>query len=326
MSTFFRALEQAEQDRIQGHAARRTEGAGPTGAAPVEAPPDRVTAEAPFIAREEAAPPSTLLDAEPEVAAEPMMPGERIDGHLVSLLDPTSFEAEQYRTLRFVVEQWRRTASHAVFAVSSPAVGDGKTTTAINLAGALAQAPESRVLLIDADLRRASVAERLGLREGGRRGLVQAIRDPRLTLEDVVQPVALSNLTILLAGGRPAAPYEVLKSPRLGELIEQARARYDYVVLDTPPVVSVPDCRVIGKWVDGFLVVVTAHQTPRKLLAEALNVLEPSKVLGLIFNGEYRSLASYGAVYGVSTDGERRPWSAWAGRAAAGAGGRRPSA
>src|SRR5206468_2700492 len=82
------------------------------------------------------------------------------------------------------------------------------------------------------------------------------------------------------AGQPPAAPYEVLESPRFGELISEARQKYDYVLLDTPPIVSVPDCRVIGKWVDGFLIVVAAHQTRRKLLEEALNLMEPAKVIG----------------------------------------------
>jgi Mrp family chromosome partitioning ATPase len=114
----------------------------------------------------------------------------------------------------------------------------------------------------------------------------------------VVRRLSPYNLSLLPAGEPPPAPYEVLESPRLGELLEQARERYDYVVLDTPPIVSVPDCRVIGRWVDGFLVVVAAHRTPRKLLEEALNLMEPSRVIGLVLGHDDRSLSGYGS-YGA---------------------------
>jgi capsular exopolysaccharide synthesis family protein len=211
----------------------------------------------------------------------------------VSLLAPASFEAEQYRALRHVIEQRHKVTDLSIVAVSSPGAGDGKTTTAINLAGTLAQAPDARVLLVDADLRRAALADRLGLAETGALGLVDAILDPRLSLSAVVQERPHLNLCVVAAGRIPAAPYEVLKSPRLGQLLAEARQQFDYVVLDTPPLVAVPDCQVIGKLVDGFLIVVTAHRTGRKLLEEALKTTEPAKVVGLVFNGDDRHLSRH---------------------------------
>ncbi len=88
-------------------------------------------------------------------------------------------------------------------------------------------------------------------------------------------------------------PYELLQSPRLGELLEEARRSYDYVVIDTPPLVSIPDCRAIARCVDGFLVIVAAHRTPRKLVEEALTVVDPAKVIGIVFNCDDRPLAGY---------------------------------
>jgi len=233
-----------------------------------------------------------------------------VDEHLVSLLTPASFASEQYRALRHLVEQFHKSAHLSVLAVSSPAVGDGKTTTAINLAGALAQAPEARVLLVDADLRRQSMLKQLGLVDTDRPGLVDAILNPALPLEDVTQPCPPFNLSVVPAGRRPAAHYELLKSPRLGELLGEARRRYDYVLLDTPPLIPVPDSRVIGKWVDGFLVVVAAHRTPRKLLEEALNVIEPAKIVGLVFNSDDRPLFgySYGDYYPPPNGNGLRRW------------------
>lgn len=223
-----------------------------------------------------------------------------VDEHLVSLVNPASFEAERYWVLRHKVEQIHRNSGLSIVAVASPVAGDGKTTTAINLAGTLAQPPASRVLLVDLDFRRPSVGKSLMINHPGGRGLVNAIFDPDLKLEDVVQHHPSCNLSILLPGQAhttPSTPYELLKSPRLEELMEEARRKYDYVVLDTPPLVLIPDGQVISDWVDGFLIVVAAHKTPRKLLEEALNGMGPDKIMGLVFNGDDRPLYGYYKYY-----------------------------
>jgi capsular exopolysaccharide synthesis family protein len=218
----------------------------------------------------------------------------------VSLLDPQCFAAEQYRTLRHIVEQAHRDEKLSILAISAPSVGDGKTTTAINLAGALAQAPDARVLLVDADIRRPSVGRYLALGNTSR-GLVGAIRDESLTLADVVQPWPSFNLWVLTAGAPTMSTYELLKSPRLGQLFEEARQEYDYVVVDTPPLIPASDCRVLDQHVDGFLVVVTAHKTRAKAFDEALRTLDSSRVFGVVLNGsdsaeETDYDKSYGAV------------------------------
>lgn len=303
MSEFFKALEQAERDRALQRGRRPDdpepaafETVEPAAVAPA-APPAEERA-APTVADEPLAPSLFTRAAdrllpqaeEPEEDDDEVPDG--VDEHMVSLLTPTAFEAEQYRGLRLIVEQLRESSGLAMIAVSSPSVGDGKTTTAINLAGALAQAADARVLLVDADLRRPTLAYQIGLADPGP-GLVGAIVDRSLTLGQVVRGRPPFNLSVLAAGRPPAAPYELLKSPRLAELLEEARRAYDYVVLDTPPLVTVPDCRVLSPVVDGFLLVVAAHRTPRKLLDEALGALEPAKVLGLVYNADDRPLAGY---------------------------------
>lgn len=238
---------------------------------------------------------------------------DEMDAHLVSLVAPESPEAEQYRALRYEVEYVHKAGECTVVGVCSAIPGDGKTTTAINLAGALAQDPRARVLLIEVDLRRpaVTVGDQLALGDVAGRGLVDAILDPSLSLEEVVRHVPHFNLTVLPAGKRSASPYEALKSSRFGELLTQARQRYDYVILDAPPVIPVPDCRLIAKWADGFIMVVAAHRTPREALEEALTLMRPASILGLVFNGYDRSTTryyGYGYGYGNPADRSRVRW------------------
>ncbi len=274
MSKFFKALEQAERDR----ALQR-----PTNGAVASLEPPLVSVPAP----------------RPVWTPPPPEPPGGVDEHLVSLVTPASFDAEQYRALRHNVERLHKATGLKMVAVSSPAAGDGKTMTAINLAGALAQAPEVRVLLIDADLRRSAVGHRLGLPESEEPGLVSAILEPHLTLAHIVRSRPPFNLSVICAGPTPASPYEVLKSSRLGELLDEARQQYDYIVVDTPPLTPVQDCRVIGRWVDGFLIVVAALRTPRRLVEESLTTLDSAKILGFVFNEEQLSMVGgYAAYYG----------------------------
>ena len=292
MSTFFRALERAGEERaIQSSAASPSTTESPTTRPGALSTP----ISDPKIPSGDVRSGLISVFKRSEKATTPVVQDRSVDieEHLVSLLAPMSFEAEQYRALRHVIEQLRRSAELSVIAVSSPDAGDGKTTTAINLAGTLAQAVDSRVLIVDADLRGANVAAHLGFDDQEFPGLVEAILDTRLTLDAVVQSHAHLNLSVISAGRRPSAPYEVLKSPRAAELLAEARRRYDYVIVDTPPLVSAPESRVIEKYVDGFLIVVGAHRTPRRLVEEALNLVEPAKILGMVFNGDDRHLSKY---------------------------------
>lgn len=218
-------------------------------------------------------------------------PEPAVDQHLVAFHAPASFEAEQYLVLRHALERLPKIG--LVVAVSSAGAGEGKTTTAINLAVALARAPEGAILVVEADLRRPSVASRLGLGSDPAPGLVDGILDSGLTLKDLVRHMPGTNLAVLPAGRHHASPPELLRSPRLGELLEDARRQYECLVMDAPPLLPFPDCRLIARLVDGFLVVVAAHRTPRKLLEEALRIPDPAQILGLVFNRDDQSAPAY---------------------------------
>jgi protein-tyrosine kinase len=295
MSKFSKALEQAQRDRSLR--LQPPVSAAPTvpHTAPV-APAPPAPAPAPIPLTPPPTPSSTPPSGPASQTGAPRprpITGPRrsatisgeVESHLVSLVAPTGLEAEQYRALRHVVEQCHKNQALSVFAISSPGVGDGKTTTSINLAGALAQGADNSVLLVEADLRRPSIGALLGFNGSRTFGLVDAILDPSLTLASVVQPRPPFNVSVVLAGQVPASPYEVLKSPRLGALLDEARTQYDYIVMDTPPLALVQDCRVVARWVDGVVVVVAAHQTPRNLLENALDVVDPAKLVGIVFNG-----------------------------------------
>jgi capsular exopolysaccharide synthesis family protein len=283
MSKFAKALEQAQRDRALR--------AQPVPAPPAPPPPPTESPVPPVAPPPSSPPPSRPPPSSsaprriPAPRRRGAVPTEEVDSHLVSLVAPAGLEAEQYRALRHLVEQRHTDGDMSVIAVSSPGVGDGKTTTAINLAGALAQASDATVLLVEADLRRPSIGRLLGFEDSHSVGLVDAILDPRMTLADIVQPRPPYNLNVVLAGQTPASPYEVLQSPRLGALLDQAREQYRYIVMDTPPLAPVQDCRVVARWVDGIVLVVAADRTPRALLEAALDTLEPGKVLGIVFNG-----------------------------------------
>jgi len=220
-----------------------------------------------------------------------------LDSHLVSLTAPASFAAEQYQGLRLAIERLARSREMKIIAISSPAAGDGKTVTAINLAAALARGADERVLLVDADLRRPAVAKMLGLTDATN-GLAAALMEPALDLANVVRPVDPGNLAVLPAGtahGRRVS--ELLRSARLEALLQNLRSRYGCVIVDTPPLLPVFDSALLAKLVDGVLMVVSANQTPRKLLGESLNLLDPAKVLGIVFNRDERPLFGYYSSY-----------------------------
>jgi capsular exopolysaccharide synthesis family protein len=272
--------------------------AAPVAPSPFTAPPaPRPTAPRPAygapIARE--ATPAGRRSFTWQIEPAPHGDTGEIDDHLVSLLAPTSFAAEQYRAVRLAIETSHRERGTRVVAVASPGRGDGKTITALNLAGALAQASEARVVLLEADLRHPTVSRYLGL--PATRGLSSYLPDTTMALDAVLQRPPSIAFSVITAGAHSSMPYELLKSPRLAALIAELRERFDYVLVDTPPALPIPDVSILRDLVDGFVLVVRANRTPRETLSDTLGVLGRPRTLGLVFNDDDRT--------GVPTLGER---------------------
>lgn len=229
-----------------------------------------------------ATPPVTTV----RTADESQEVGANVDPHLVCLLEPSSEHAESYYRLRYGLEKRRVEDSALVVGVTSPSPGDGKTLTGINLAGALAKDSGARVLLLDLDLRRGGdgVSEYLDMRSKQERGIVDWIRETDGDETPHTHFLRRFNLHVVTAGSNPELPYELLKSSRLDELVRRARREFDFVIIDAPQILDLPDTELIARLVDGFLIVVKADRTRQRRLEEALNLMTEDKVLGLVFN------------------------------------------
>lgn len=220
---------------------------------------------------------------------------------LVSAQHPQSVQAEAYRSLRTNLQFMGLTSGNRSVLVTSSLPGEGKSSSAINLAYVTAQAG-NRVLLIDADLRRPSVAEYLGLE--GNAGLTTVLIG-EADLEDVAQPLGTEGLEALAAGPIPPNPSELLGSKNMQELLADATAKYDFVVIDTAPLLAVTDAVVLSHYVGGTVVVAQSERVRKPQLSQALDKLEAveTRLLGIILNRvAHGSRGAYTYDYTYSSD------------------------
>ncbi|MEM6312890.1 MAG: polysaccharide biosynthesis tyrosine autokinase [Planctomycetota bacterium] len=170
--------------------------------------------------------------------------------------------------------------------VTSPLSGDGKTTSACNLAAAVADSGK-RTLLLDADCRRPSVARYL--RVGSDHGLtnVLGVEEPELPLDKAIQNTSVDNLDVLPCGPVPDRPAEMLNSDRFAEMMETLRQRYDVIIVDSPPVLPVTDARVLSDKADATILVLRAGSSTRRSARHAVDSLlrVNAHLVGVLVNG-----------------------------------------
>lgn len=183
--------------------------------------------------------------------------------------DPQSRRAESFRTLRTNLSFLEVARAERSFVITSSIQSEGKSTTSANLAIALADAG-SRVLLVDADLRRPTVAGYMGLE--GVVGLTDVLIG-RAELRDVLQPWGMGGLFVLPAGHVPPNPSELLGSARMSHLIGELNHSFDVVIFDSPPLLPVTDAAILAKKVGGTIMVVAAGRTHKNQLRGALSAL-----------------------------------------------------
>lgn len=194
--------------------------------------------------------------------------------------------AEAYKLLRTKLQySFADEKTCRVFAVSSASSGEGKSVTSVNLAYSLAQL-EKRVLLIDCDMRRPTLAEKLNLSKYP--GLSEYLTGI-IGLDKVLQTYEStdkSTFTVITAGTRPPNPVELMNSTKMVTSLQQLRDRFDYIILDMPPIGDVSDALISAKLTDGVLLVVRQDYGSRVAVCEALQQFEfvNAKILGVLFN------------------------------------------
>lgn len=191
-----------------------------------------------------------------------------------------SIRAEAYRQLRTNLQFMDVDNPVTVLVVTSSVAGEGKSTTAANLAIVYAEAGR-RVLLIDADMRRGRISEYLGLEDVV--GLSNVLAGS-VDVHDVLQPWGNDKLMVLLKGESPPNPSELLGSHNMIDLIAAMRSEFDIVVVDSPPLLPVTDAAVASTWADGVLLVVRFGRTSRSQVATSIKALEgiDARLLGAV--------------------------------------------
>ncbi|EPI00965.1 capsular exopolysaccharide family protein [Enterococcus faecalis 13-SD-W-01] len=207
---------------------------------------------------------------------------------LITLTNPSSPVAEQYRTIRTNI-QFASPGGQQIktIVVTSSGPGEGKSTTAANMAVVFAQSGQ-RVLLVDADLRKPVLYKTFKLTNIS--GL-STILSTAGNIADEVQKTPIENLSVLPSGPKPPNPSELLNSPRMNQLLAEAKDLYDVIIFDMPPVVAVTDAQIMASKTDGTLLVVREHTSRKESLTKAKELLDmaQAKVLGVVYNGAEHS-------------------------------------
>ena len=216
-----------------------------------------------------------------------------IDSKIVTFHDPKSTVAEQYRTLRTNIQAIKSKQPLRTITITSSVHGEGKTITSINLAISMAHdLSKKNILLIDADLRRAKISHYLGLES--ELGLSDLISDS-VKIEKSLLNIGIENLTILPAGKIPHNPAEILGSMKMKNLISQLKEKFDYIIFDTPPIVTVTDAGLLGAQTDGVIMVIQANRTQKGVVKHGESLLKQAqaKILGYILTNVQYHIPAY---------------------------------
>lgn len=204
---------------------------------------------------------------------------------IVAIDDPSSMVAEQYRLLAARLEGLWKQPGFKKVGITSTLPGEGKSLTTINVACVLAKDFGRRVLVIDGDFRRPSLWQFVGNRPA--KGLSDVIANRR-DADSLVRRLRYEHLGLLQVGQAPINSTRLWKSDAIKHLLAHYGAQYDYLIVDTPPVLTVVDTTLIADLMDGVVVVVRSGMTPKAMLQKALASLPRAKLVGTVFNGAKR--------------------------------------
>jgi capsular exopolysaccharide synthesis family protein len=215
---------------------------------------------------------------------------------LIANLDPKSPISEQYRTIRTNVQYSSVDKELKTLMVTSSGPGEGKSTTAANLAVVFAQLGK-KVLLVDADLRKPTVHRSFGV--NNLFGFTTVLTK-QATLASSVLDTEEKDLYILTSGPIPPNPAELLSSKSMEQFMEEAKEQFDYVLFDTPPLLAVADPQILANKVDGSIFVVYSGRTQIDQAKKAKELLEnaQSKLIGVVLNHKEMKNNEYYYYYG----------------------------
>ncbi len=211
------------------------------------------------------------------------------ENKLVSITDAESLAAEKFRFLGIRLRYLQQKRPLKSMVVTSSVAGEGKSTIAGNLACALAGNKQQKVLLLEGDLRRPSLAQQLGLEELP--GLSELLEG------DFDRPTNIYRLERLgfwiLPAGRPSKnPLEILQPGKLSALMDHLEAAFDWIVIDCPPVLPLADTSIWMRLADGILLVTRPETTAKRQLQRSLEAIEQSKLLGAVLNASKEAVAN----------------------------------
>lgn len=204
-------------------------------------------------------------------------PGSR----LVYFAEPHGLAAEKFRFLGVRLRQLRQNRTLRKVLITSSIPEEGKSLVAANLAGVLARR-KARVLLIEGDLRRPTLAPRFGL--DGLNGLAESLQSGQEMSCNIYHLRGL-GFWLMPAGTPPANPLELIQSSRLSQLMAELELVFDWILIDSPPLLPLADTTVWQRFADGTLLVVREGITEKKALQGTIDVLKKSDLLGVVLNG-----------------------------------------
>jgi capsular exopolysaccharide synthesis family protein len=210
--------------------------------------------------------------------------GTAVNEKLVVSKDAEPAAVEQYRKLAAALHQVPVERGTRVVMVASALAGEGKTLTAANLALTLAESFGREVLLIDADLRRPTIHQVFDLQGAG--ATMPGLNDRLNADHDTKLPLARVSprLTVLPAGQPNPDPMRALTSERMRRIINEAAARFDWVILDTPPVALLPDAKLLVEMADMVVFVISAGSTPYTVVQRVVQAIGPERIVGVVLN------------------------------------------
>jgi len=203
---------------------------------------------------------------------------------------------EMFKALRAKIEYKTDMVDLRLLAITSAVAGEGKTLTAINLAANMASTGRKKVLLADMDLRKGSVAGMLGIAKTP--GMSEYLFG-KASRPEILRSTTVPGLFIITAGKTVTSPADILAGDRFRTFLRDIRGEFDLIVLDTPPILPVPDALTISEQVDSFIMIFRLGHTPHQLFRQALEEVGAQKVMGVVLNGaEKKSDRYYSRYYG----------------------------